>query len=80
MALFARRAQRSLRMLARLPSLLRRAGEGGDQRVLNLVRRAAAIAEQTVRFNHIHHHLWTPTPDPSTQGEGSRGVVEMEKS
>jgi hypothetical protein len=23
-----------------------------------------------VRFNHICHHLWTPTPDPSPQGGG----------
>jgi hypothetical protein len=23
-------------------------------------------------FNHIGHHLWTPTPDPSPQGGGER--------
>jgi hypothetical protein len=36
-----------------------------------------------VRFNHISHHLWTPTPDPSPQGarkgEGRGGVVELER-
>ena len=25
-----------------------------------------------VRFNHIRHHLWTPTPDPSPQGGGEQ--------
>jgi hypothetical protein len=25
--------------------------------------------------NHIHHRLWTPTPDPAPQGDGSRGTA-----
>src|SRR6266436_1762746 len=25
-----------------------------------------------VGFNHIRHHLWTPTPDPSPQGGGEK--------
>jgi hypothetical protein len=25
-----------------------------------------------LRFNHIHHRLWTPTPDPSPQGGGEK--------
>ncbi len=31
-------------------------------------------------FNHIVHHLWTPPPPPTPprNGEGRRGVVELE--
>jgi len=25
-------------------------------------------------FNHIHSRLWTPTPDPSPQGGGVKGI------
>jgi hypothetical protein len=42
------------------------------------VRKLSVTINHRVRFNHIRHRLWTPTPDPSPQeGEGSRGLVDM---
>jgi hypothetical protein len=49
----------------------------------HLARKFMLTITHRVRFNHISHHLWTPTPDPSPQGdrkgEGRRGVVELER-
>jgi len=43
------------------------------------VRKLSVTINHRVRFNHIRHHLWTPTPDPSPQeGEESRGFAELE--
>ena len=36
----------------------------------HLARKFMLTITHRVRFNHISHHLWTPTPDPSPQGEG----------
>jgi hypothetical protein len=43
------------------------------------VRKLSLMINHRAGFNHIRHHLWTPTPDPSPQeGEGRRGAVEFE--
>jgi len=36
----------------------------------HLTRKLSLAINHRVRFNHICHHLWTPTPDPSPQGGG----------
>src|ERR1700692_1564416 len=34
----------------------------------HLTRKLSLAIHHRVRFNHIRHHLWTPTPDPSPPG------------
>jgi len=38
----------------------------------HLARKLLLAINHRVRFNHISHRLWTPTPDPSPQGGGER--------
>jgi hypothetical protein len=43
------------------------------------LRKLSLAIDHRVRSKHIRHRLWTPTPDPSPQGEGRRSVVEFAK-
>jgi hypothetical protein len=36
------------------------------------VRKLSLAINHRARFNHIRHHLWTPTPAPSPQGGGEK--------
>jgi len=38
----------------------------------HLTRKLSLAINHRSRFNHIRHHLWTPTPDPSPQGGGEK--------
>jgi len=36
------------------------------------MRKLSLATVHRAGFNHIHCHLWTPTPDPSPQGGGEK--------
>ena len=40
----------------------------------HLTRKLSLAIHHRVRFNHIRHHLWTPTPDPSPQRGGEQSA------
>ena len=43
-------------------------------------RKLSLAINHRIRFNHISHHLWTPTPDPSPQGGGEKGRRRIGKT
>jgi hypothetical protein len=38
----------------------------------HLARKFSLAINHRIRLDHIRHHLWTPTPDPSPQGGGEQ--------